>query len=245
MGSWLARPAPKSALLVLAVALVLVGQDLLRPPAQPGAALSAYVLGLVLLMALERLAPPPSAPAADRSRGLPAAGRGPLAQRVLLGAVFGGVAVIWALMQGRQVEDRYTEVVVVWVATLLVAVLASAARSWPPPGQWVSRLRAALACHRATVGLAAVLFVVALMPRAIALDGFPYVFGGDEGSQAMWAVDVLSGRWTDPFATGWYNLPTLWFFLQAASMRLFGESVAGVRMVTAVIGALAVCSRTC
>ena len=38
----------------------------------------------------------------------------------------------------------------------------------------------------------------------------------------------------------WYNLPTLWFFLQAASMRLFGESVAGVRMVTAVIGALTV-----
>jgi hypothetical protein len=240
LGSWLARPVPATALLVLAVGLVLAGQELLRPPPRLGAALGAFVLGLVLVVGLERLAPQLPAPAADARPALSAAGRRLLAQRALLGAVFGGAAAIWALMRARQVADNYTDVVLVWVGTLVAAILASAWGTWPPPGQWVRRLRGALARERAAVGLAALLFVAALIVRAAALDGFPYVFGGDEGSEAMWAVSVLDGRWTDPFATGWYNLPTLWFFLQAASMRLFGESVAGVRMVTAVIGAVTV-----
>src|SRR5207248_2854471 len=44
----------------------------------------------------------------------------------------------------------------------------------------------------------------------------------------------------NPFSTGWFALPTLFFFLQAGSMAIFGESVGGVRVLSAALGALAV-----
>jgi 4-amino-4-deoxy-L-arabinose transferase-like glycosyltransferase len=40
----------------------------------------------------------------------------------------------------------------------------------------------------------------------------------------------------NPFATGWFTVPTMSFFAQAASLRLFGDSVAGLRTLSALIG---------
>jgi 4-amino-4-deoxy-L-arabinose transferase-like glycosyltransferase len=40
----------------------------------------------------------------------------------------------------------------------------------------------------------------------------------------------------DPFATGWLSHPTLWFFLQAGSLTLFGDDVAGMRTLSALLG---------
>ena len=44
------------------------------------------------------------------------------------------------------------------------------------------------------------------------------------------------GRLRNPFAVGWFTVPTLSFFAQAASLRLFGDSVAGLRALSALIG---------
>jgi hypothetical protein len=72
-----------------------------------------------------------------------------------------------------------------------------------------------------------VILVLAFLVRVIDLDHIPYVFGGDEGSQAMSAVAVLNGLTKNPFGTGWSSVPNLFFFLQAGSLWVVGDSVAG------------------
>jgi len=81
---------------------------------------------------------------------------------------------------------------------------------------------------------------IALALRVISLDRAPLTFSGDEGQMAMEAVRVGLGELLDPFATGWLGHPTLWFFLQSFSMNVFGDSVFGVRMISALLGSASI-----
>ncbi len=80
------------------------------------------------------------------------------------------------------------------------------------------------------------LLCIGLLLRVWDLEHIPANLSGDEGTQGVWALDVLNGRLRNPFATGWYTVPTMSFFAQAASLSLFGKSVAGLRTVSALIG---------
>ncbi|MDW8145525.1 MAG: glycosyltransferase family 39 protein [Roseiflexaceae bacterium] len=86
----------------------------------------------------------------------------------------------------------------------------------------------------------ATLTVVALALRMIFIETIPQNFGGDEGEMGMEARGVLEGRITNPFVTGWLSHPTLWFFIQALSLSVFGNNVFGLRMLSALIGAATV-----
>lgn len=82
----------------------------------------------------------------------------------------------------------------------------------------------------------AALTLAALTLRMIMIDGIPQNFGGDEGEMGLEARRVLEGRITNPFVTGWLSHPTLWFFLQALSLSVFGNNVFGLRALSALIG---------
>jgi 4-amino-4-deoxy-L-arabinose transferase-like glycosyltransferase len=56
----------------------------------------------------------------------------------------------------------------------------------------------------------------------------------------MMARLVLQGQLRDPFITGWLSHPTLWFFMQALSLQIFGDDVFGLRLLSALIGAATV-----
>jgi 4-amino-4-deoxy-L-arabinose transferase-like glycosyltransferase len=101
---------------------------------------------------------------------------------------------------------------------------------------------AAVALPYARWELAALLGLtfLALLARAVLVDRIPQNFGGDEGEMGMMARAVLRGELRDPFITGWLSHPTLWFFMQALSLRVFGDSVFGLRILSALIGAATV-----
>lgn len=80
------------------------------------------------------------------------------------------------------------------------------------------------------------LLLTGLLLRAWDLEHIPFNLSGDEGTQGLWALDVREGRLRNPFATGWFTVPTMSFFAQAASLRLFGDSVAGLRTLSALVG---------
>lgn len=84
------------------------------------------------------------------------------------------------------------------------------------------------------------LTLAALALRVTMLATIPQNFGGDEGEMGMEARSVLEGRITNPFSTGWLSHPTLWFFLQALSLTMFGNEVFGLRMLSALIGTLTI-----
>ena len=81
---------------------------------------------------------------------------------------------------------------------------------------------------------------VALMLRTFDLNHIPLAMHNDEAAMAMEGVHATEGGLQDPFAFGWYSHPALWFFLVSFSQRLFGETLAGVRLLSAGIGTLAI-----
>ena len=89
----------------------------------------------------------------------------------------------------------------------------------------------------AAVGL---LVVVAFLLRFVDLNSIPYILSGDEGNMGREAARVLSGELANPFITGWFSHPVLYFFLLALPIRLFGHTIVAVRFLSPIAGALAV-----
>ena len=89
---------------------------------------------------------------------------------------------------------------------------------------------------RAEIGFVVFVTVAALLIRTIDLDHIPHSFGGDEGESGSFSRSVLAGDVRDPFATGWAGHPTLWSFVQALSLKVFGNDVLGLRMLSALLG---------
>jgi len=87
-------------------------------------------------------------------------------------------------------------------------------------------------------------FGVALALRLYRLSDFLPTMHGDEGEMGELARLVLSGP-SSPylmplplFATGFLNHPTLFHYLQALALLCFGNSLTGLRILSAIFGAL-------
>ena len=67
---------------------------------------------------------------------------------------------------------------------------------------------------------------LALFLRAYRLDQIPPGVFRDETSSALDALAILRGAAISPFATGWYETPTGYIYLQAAVIGLLGPKPA-------------------
>jgi 4-amino-4-deoxy-L-arabinose transferase-like glycosyltransferase len=81
---------------------------------------------------------------------------------------------------------------------------------------------------------------VAIWLRLPNLALLPPNLHGDEVSIGLDARLILAGNMPAVFATGWYDVPALSFSLHAASMRVFGDNLFGLRMGSAIEGLLSV-----
>lgn len=122
-------------------------------------------------------------------------------------------------IEGQQLQDRSHSAV--------RSLSVESARDW-------------LAAHGWEVGLLLLLLFGALVVRAWRLDTIPWTLGGDEGSQGLWARDVIEGRLPNMFGLGWLSVPNMSFYWQAAWFRLFGDNIVGLRLPWAVVGVLTV-----
>jgi 4-amino-4-deoxy-L-arabinose transferase-like glycosyltransferase len=147
-------------------------------------------------------------------------------------ALLSGCAVALALLafwaEGRS-SLRPWPVLALWLAS--IALLLGAARLLGS-----GRTPRSSRISRAETALVLLLTGAALVARTIALSHVPGNFGGDEGEMGTFARSVIGGELRDPFTTGWFSHPTLWFFLQAGSLRVFGDTIFGLRMLSALIG---------
>jgi Dolichyl-phosphate-mannose-protein mannosyltransferase len=84
------------------------------------------------------------------------------------------------------------------------------------------------------------LTAAAWIVRVAMVDHVPYAIHGDEGEMGLEGRAVLAGTLRDPFATAWLSHPTLWFFIQAAGLMLFGDDIGGLRTVSTIIGAMTI-----
>jgi hypothetical protein len=81
-----------------------------------------------------------------------------------------------------------------------------------------------------------VLLTAAGLARGVAVGRVPANLGGDEGTQLVAALELMARPLGNPFATGWYSVPTMSFLLYGIGMRLFGATVAGGRMLSVLVG---------
>lgn len=147
----------------------------------------------------------------------------------LLASGCGAVAYVASAAVGRPAQRPSFDLLLLW-ALGLGATLAAFAdwRAWP--ARLAAAWRALLAPEGvAVIGLAAL--TVAL--RATSLETIPPVLSGDEASLGLEALAVLDGRRGNPFATGWLSHPSLYFFLQAGFIRLWGGTAAALRFSSA------------
>lgn len=89
-----------------------------------------------------------------------------------------------------------------------------------------------------TVSIAAVL-LVAFALRFTDLEYVPGIFG-DEGERGVSARMLIEGYPASVFGSGWYGVPTFYFYCVAWMLRLFGENMVGARMLSVFSGVLAV-----
>ena len=144
----------------------------------------------------------------------------------------------WISMRGRSPQVSHWDIVALWMTAILTLLLAVGWSTWRPP-RWNTFRERALD-NRLDVLAACALVAMAAALRAWRVDQYPHMFSGDEGVFGVSARSVLDGSMRNPFAVGWLSHPTLFFFLQAASMAVLGESVSAVRLVSAMLGTASV-----
>jgi 4-amino-4-deoxy-L-arabinose transferase-like glycosyltransferase len=78
--------------------------------------------------------------------------------------------------------------------------------------------------------------LLALLLRLWQLHVLPYTLSGDEASQGLEAVRVIEREIRNPFTTGWLGVPTMSFFFNSLTIRLFGADVLGLRLPWVFVG---------
>ena len=107
---------------------------------------------------------------------------------------------------------------------------------WVVAGSWdFAAPRAAAVWRLALVTLALVL--AALLVRAVNTSHIPVVLSGDEGAANRWAVKFITSEINNLFYVGWYEFPSLYFFIQSVFINLWGQTTAAIRFPAALAGA--------
>ena len=84
------------------------------------------------------------------------------------------------------------------------------------------------------------LFLAAFLARGIRTADIPWLLTGDESSGGLSALEFIRGERDNPFGVGWFEFPSLYFFVQSVSIRLFGQTIEALRLTSALAGALTV-----
>ncbi|MCJ7703777.1 MAG: glycosyltransferase family 39 protein, partial [Anaerolineales bacterium] len=100
--------------------------------------------------------------------------------------------------------------------------------------------RPAEAMGRGEWALLAALLLGAFLLRVIRLDALPGPVDPDEASLGLFLMDVLAGKYTQPFGTGWATHPALQWFLVAPLTGLFQRPIFLMRFPAVIYGTLAV-----
>lgn len=132
-------------------------------------------------------------------------------------------------------------ILMLWITGIVLFVVGTATpRFGIRMRKMISRAVACVQYSRWELAAVMALTIVAFLCRAIALDRIPHNVHGDEGEMGLVARAILGGEFRDPFTSAFLGHPSLWFFIQALALRIFGDNIAGLRTLSALIGALAI-----
>ncbi|MEZ4514780.1 MAG: glycosyltransferase family 39 protein [Chloroflexota bacterium] len=230
-------PAIPALFTALCLLFAVVGQSsLLADPAQPGVGLRWFGFSALALLALIWYRRPQTGENGRFSLTLPKLADIP-SQRWL---VFAGLLLSLLAQKMATGGQRPLITLPLW----LFAILITAYALWQPLEDRAYAIRpydaVPLFPRSPAPLLPLLLFLTALLLRALALTSHPFILNGSEASIGLDALNVARGNLTNPFATAWLTNPTLPAFLLSLPIRLLGPSVLSVRLLSPLVGAATV-----
>lgn len=142
------------------------------------------------------------------------------------GQLYAGALTVLAVLMLQALDRAYAAQIILWVIAIALINMGTKPLTYriaKGPVPWVFAL-----------------LVAATTLRVWALDLYPAGLHGDEGSFGLWAARIAGGETIAPFALGWDYHPTLFHYAQAAAMLFVGNTIAGVRLASALFGTLTV-----
>ena len=121
--------------------------------------------------------------------------------------------------------------VVSWLACIAAVLLPYLPALW-------QRLRTRAQTVRSNVtwyGAIGAVTLLAIGVRAWQLDSIPIPVS-DESASALLSLDIWNGSYTNPFISGWFEFPSLWFFLIAPFIGTFGKTFFAIRLFPMILG---------
>lgn len=155
---------------------------------------------------------------------------------VLTGVPIFCTLLVWRMNRARPLSDDHTDITLLWLLAIGASLMAIA---WPLRRPDVM-VRAWLKAERGWLLIVSAVLLLAGILRLWNPAGYPWVFSGDEGQFGWEARRVLDGTQQNPFGTGFFSHPNLFFYLQAWSLKIFGNDVAGLRILSGIMGVAAV-----
>jgi 4-amino-4-deoxy-L-arabinose transferase-like glycosyltransferase len=139
------------------------------------------------------------------------------------------IAVIWRLPRLDPLESHLVEFLA-WVAAILLFLAATGETT--SSDYWRPKFRA----HRNEILIVSGVLLLALFVRLWQVSSIPFTLSGDEASQGLEAIRVLQRELRNPFTTGWLGVPTMSFFFNSLSIKLFGQTIFGLRLPWVLVG---------
>lgn len=158
---------------------------------------------------------------------------GALAVLCLVGTIF---------IEARNPNGTNPVSIGVWVMGLAAAAVAAAlaGRVAEPSPEIGCRSAATRPLPRGLESaLLLAIVTVAVLLRFVDLEGIPPFMHGDHALQGLAAREIVEGKSTGFFGLGYFGLPNLGYAASALGLVAFGDSAAGLRRVTALIGIVA------
>jgi hypothetical protein len=154
------------------------------------------------------------------------------------------------LARAYPLDADFTPLFILW----LLAVVGFVVSLCVPLGTFFRLGRDVLPAARRHAGVLAaapgfwllgLLVLAGALLRVVALGRVPGNLGGDEGTQLALALRLVGREGAragmgNPFATGWFSVPTMSFAVYGLAMRVFGATMVGGRALSALVGGLTV-----
>lgn len=132
----------------------------------------------------------------------------------------------------RPPTATYTAMIWAWVFAFICYVLAVAPPNPRPRQDWSIWWE----INREKVFALGGIVLLALFLRVVQIGSVPFTVSGDEASQGLEVMRVIEGTIRNPFSTGWLSVPTMSFFFNSITLRLFGQTATALRLPWALVG---------
>ncbi|RLT33255.1 MAG: hypothetical protein DWI54_00335 [Chloroflexi bacterium] len=146
-----------------------------------------------------------------------------------------GGALCSTVVMGLMTQDKAPPLIIPQVVSWLACIAAVLIPYLPALWQRLRTRARTVRSNIAWYGAVGSVTLLAIGVRAWQLDSIPIPVS-DESASALLSLEIWHGSFTNPFISGWFEFPSLWFFLIAPFIGTFGKTFFAIRFFPMILG---------